>query len=580
MRFRLIVLISAFILTGCIALPPPDTDQDGIVDSSDNCPGRANPAQTDTDSDGKGDACDTDDDNDSITDSNDNCRLVYNPGQANRDSDDLGDACDTDHVLLSDYGLEKYNAISAYCKNYVVDNFPLPETYTVVSGAGDGDYLTINDAIDNASAGDTIFVKNGTYTERVYAAGSLDPADLTIIGESMYGVIVDGYGGTTEGVGVYIGNGTKVVNLTVRNVRYGILFYYNASAYAVHVEDTERGIYYLGDSSATSDIICADIHDASTYGIHSVQNAVSVKNINILYSHVHHNKWAGAYIKDANGQYLIQNNLFYSNNNSGRDNRGVEYEASSTASGNLTFRDNLIFDQYQGFYINQTPTATAERNTFDKNDYGFYIQNQSQSVSVFRNLADNSYLYGFYLRGGDVIHVENNIALNSGAGGISVGSFDVVHIHNNTVDNSTSNGISFTTNGSSDYTNNLFYGWNNIVTNAGLAGIRITCSSNDLNCDGIYDGGSLVIGPPLTMDFDYNLFWNITVTPYYPASAFSFGPNDLTLEPDFEPGSYQPSALSPAFDSGYVYPGIQSVDYAGNTRNSGVSVDRGAFERP
>lgn len=45
-----------------------DADQDGIEDSTDNCPSVANADQTDTDGDGEGDACDTDDDDDGMPD--------------------------------------------------------------------------------------------------------------------------------------------------------------------------------------------------------------------------------------------------------------------------------------------------------------------------------------------------------------------------------------------------------------------------------------------------------------------------------------------------------------------------------
>jgi DNA-binding beta-propeller fold protein YncE len=40
------------------SVPPPDTDGDGIPDSSDNCPSQANPDQNDMDKDGMGDVCD------------------------------------------------------------------------------------------------------------------------------------------------------------------------------------------------------------------------------------------------------------------------------------------------------------------------------------------------------------------------------------------------------------------------------------------------------------------------------------------------------------------------------------------
>jgi Thrombospondin type 3 repeat len=73
-----------------------DSNGDGVLDSNDNCPQVPNAAQTDTDEDGQGDACDVDDDNDTVVDVSDNCPLHANPDQANNDQDTLGDVCDTD----------------------------------------------------------------------------------------------------------------------------------------------------------------------------------------------------------------------------------------------------------------------------------------------------------------------------------------------------------------------------------------------------------------------------------------------------------------------------------------------------
>jgi hypothetical protein len=56
-----------------------DDDGDGVPDHLDNCPSAANPAQSDLDGDGAGDACDLDDDNDGFTDATDVCPWSQGP---------------------------------------------------------------------------------------------------------------------------------------------------------------------------------------------------------------------------------------------------------------------------------------------------------------------------------------------------------------------------------------------------------------------------------------------------------------------------------------------------------------------
>ncbi|MCB9787300.1 MAG: hypothetical protein H6744_11495 [Deltaproteobacteria bacterium] len=71
--------------------------QPEVCDGTDNdCDNATDESFVDTDIDGKADCVDEDDDDDGVPDTSDNCPLVKNADQANNDGDAQGDACDPD----------------------------------------------------------------------------------------------------------------------------------------------------------------------------------------------------------------------------------------------------------------------------------------------------------------------------------------------------------------------------------------------------------------------------------------------------------------------------------------------------
>lgn len=189
---------------------PGDKDDDGVIDSSDNCPSVANANQTNTDeafmspliADALGDACDSDDDGDGVLDKKD--AFPLNPAESN-DNDGDGDGDNADPDDDNDCVLDE------------ADSFPFDANVRgrfsgeagndyfgfSVANAGDVDGDGVDDIMIGAPRHDNKIGKSkvadaGMAT--IFSGGSSTPSVVKIrswLGESAG----DGFGGAVAGGG-------------------------------------------------------------------------------------------------------------------------------------------------------------------------------------------------------------------------------------------------------------------------------------------------------------------------------------------------------------------------------------------
>jgi parallel beta-helix repeat protein len=242
-----------------------------------------------------------------------------------------------------------------------------------VGGSGEGNYTKIQDAIDNATNGDTVFVYDDSspYYENVVVGKSIN-----LIGEDRNTTIIDA------------GGSGSVVRLKTNYINVSDFTMQNSG----NRPEAESGVE-VSRMSAQSDFctITDNIIRNNWDGIHSVFSDECLISGNIIMN----NRNNGIYLRACCYDYNISYNILNNNTESGI----ITYE-----DGHFIFR-NIVENNSNGIVT----FNKAVENIVKNNEYGIIT---SWSSKIYKNIVTNNNI-GIFTEWGYVNEVKYNNLFNN-----------------------------------------------------------------------------------------------------------------------------------------------------------------------
>jgi len=343
-------------------------------------------------------------------------------------------------------------------------------------------YAKIQWAVDNASAGDTIIVRDGTYYENVVVNKA-----LTIRSENgSANCIVDG--ARSGNVITLNADGITIEGFTVRDSgsdwpNAGIKVVSNSNKIACNsITNNWRGIVL--SSSSSNNIYNNNINSNNGWGIY-----LSYSSDNNIYNNTASNNDAGIYLYSSSNNNITNNVM----NSDGIVIWGYQLQHwnTHTIEGNTVNGKPLYYfknqiggkvpeDAGQVILANCTGMRIENLN-ISNTDVGVQLGFSSHNI-IKNNIANSNSRYGIYVDDSSNNNIYNNTVSNNCAG-IDLGDSSSNNIYNNTAlnnydgielwDSSDNNIYNNTANSNNEYGIALWFSSNNSITN------------NVMNSDGI-----------------------------------------------------------------------------------------------
>jgi nitrous oxidase accessory protein len=304
-----------------------------------------------------------------------------------------------------------------------------------VGGSGPGNYSKIQDAIDNANDGDTVFVYNGLYEERLTIRNA-----IRLIGESKNATIVRDTNTSDEGILIYVRHsGIMISGFTL----------WSESDFGKIISNVNSG------GSITNMMISNNTFEETSieFGIYLRDCDYSTITQNTFY--LNHSR--SIYLES--GQYcVISNNHMNGIGMSG----GIELYLVSYSN----ISNNSIILSNQGIVLTSSQFNTISNNYFFNNTQAICMEYYSQNNSILSNYIDNPLwklrhslvLNGIYLINENFNTIIEKNFISHCRIGIIVESSHNTDISRNTFMNNTVHARFYDTNFFSNHWNENYWG--------------------------------------------------------------------------------------------------------------------------
>jgi len=311
-----------------------------------------------------------------------------------------------------------------------------------VGGSGPGNYTKIQDAIDNASDGDTVFVYSGTYHIKGSPwYGLVINKSINLMGEDKYKTILEA---DSKLVVVYLEmmyfvDYVSVNGFTIKNGSTGI--YYDTGINNInnptylqnHEHYSSAGIYnnilinnnegiVIGWMSENV-YVCNNLITMNKKGIFSYNCFMS----NYIYQNTIENNEHGIWVEGGGYDNEISYNIINSNKEHG-------ITLFSAYRGTIT--RNTIINNSDGIHVLYSSDTNIEYNTLINSDYGIYLSN-SEYLHIKGNIitGDTEWSTGILLYDSSNNIIDNSNTISNNQNGIYLQNSSYNKINDNTISN-------------------------------------------------------------------------------------------------------------------------------------------------